>query len=275
MKHCYALATPDLPLKAHVFGLNGDFSENLRQIKDCGYDGADFVTCNPGKLEQHLLAKQVEQLDFIVPMICTGEIVKQEGLELASPDPAVREATVQRFYALIDFASLVGAGVNIGRSRGCIHEGYSREQTDVFALESFEKITAYAEQHHVLLALEPVTRKMINYLNTLDEVLTLTGKIGSPNFGYMLGSQHMVLDEPDLEKTILQSAKNALHIHLVDDNRGPVGTGKIGFDQLIGLIHASGYQGTFSHECSAPGFELRAMRESMKYMQPILSRYYR
>lgn len=273
MKHCYALATPDIPSDAHVFGLNGDFAENLRRIKDCGYDGADLVVCDPRKLDAGAIARKLEQMDLVVPMICTGEIVKREGLELASPDPDIRRTTIQRFHDFIDLASLVGAGVNIGRSRGCIHEGMTKEETDVLALDSFENITAYAEKQGVKLALEPVTKQMVNYLNTLEEVLPLVRQIGSPSFGYMLDTQHMILDEPDPPKTIADYAANALHIHLVDDNRGPVGGGLIHFDEVIRMIHASGYNGTFAHEGYAPGFELEAMHQSMRIMQPIFQKY--
>ncbi|MCD8363382.1 MAG: sugar phosphate isomerase/epimerase [Lachnospiraceae bacterium] len=273
MKHCYALATPDIPPEDHVFGLNGDFTDNLRQIKACGYDGADLVVCDPRKLDALAVAQQIEQMDMIVPMICTGEIVKREGLELTSPDPDIRRATVQRFYDFIDLASLVGSGVNIGRSRGCIHAEMTKAETDALALDSFEKITVYAEKRSVKLALEPVTKQMVNYLNTLEDVLTLVRRIDSPNFGYMLDTQHMILDEPDPARTIMDYASNALHIHLVDDNRGPVGCGLIHFDEVIGMIRASGYNGTFAHEGYAPGFELEAMRQSMRIMKPIFEMY--
>lgn len=274
MRHCYALAAPDLPQDAAIFGLNGDFYENLRIILDCGYDGGDLITCDPGAYSMRMVAAAVERSDFVIPMICTGEIVRREGLELASPDPEIRDATVQRFYAFLDLASIVGAGVNIGRSRGCIHVGYGKKETDDMLLDSLARITRYAERRGVRIALEPVTRQMTNYLNTLDEVLPLVERIGSASLGYMLDTQHVWLDEPDVEGVLQRYARGAMHIHLVDDQRGPVGSGGIDLDRMLRAIVASGYNGTFSHECLAAGYEREAMQASMETMRPLMERYY-
>lgn len=272
MKHCYALAAPDIPLERHVFGLNGDFKKNLRLIKECGYDGADLIVCRPSEFRTLDVVTEFERLDLVMPFVCTGEIVGAEGMELASPDPVIRRNTVERFYEFINLAAELGGGVNIGRSRGCIHKGYSKEQADQFALGSFQCIAEYAQKKQVVLALEPVTKQMTNYINNIEEAMEIVRKVDNPFFGYMLDTQHMYLDEENYIRTISKYAKNSAHIHLADSGRGPVGSGEIDFERMAESIFQSGYDGTFSHEPSAAGVEEDAMYQSMKFMAQIFDR---
>lgn len=125
MKHCYAAATPDFPAGNKVFGLTGDFDNNLRLIKDAGFDGLDLVPLNPSGRDIDRIVRLVQSLDLMVPAVCTGEIVKLEGLSLSDKNHEVRKATVSRFKTFIDLASELGACVNIGRSRGTIASGES------------------------------------------------------------------------------------------------------------------------------------------------------
>lgn len=285
MLHCYSVATPDLPQDPTIFGLSGDFEKNVAAVAECGFDGMDLVVRDVHELDVARVVRAVRSAGLLVPMICTGEIVRRDGLALAAPDSEVRAATVERFRGFIDLAAELASatgfatGVNIGRSRGRIEAGCARSQVDAWALDSFSQLATYAEPRGVRVALEPVTCQMTNYLTTVGEVLPLVQAVGSPSFGYMLDTQHVYLDERDPEAVFREHAARTMHIHVVDANRGigkggALGSGGIDFARALRLIREAGYNGSFSHEAPPLGSPLDDMRRDFALIDPLLHREY-
>lgn len=274
MKHCYSIATPDVPLSRSVFGLNGDFETNLEKIKQAGFDGVELIMCDPEKVNLEQMVSSLKRHNLEAVMISSGEITAIEGLSLSSPDKEIRTKTIQRFGQLAKTAQLLGTNINIGRSRGMLQKGISKEKTDVWLIDSLKAICDDAGPLGVSYALEPVAPQLMNYINTLEETLVYIDRIGYDNISYMLDTQHMYLGEKDMFGVIRHYGKEALHVHLTDSNRNYPGSGEIPFETVIAAFSQAGYEKAFAHESlPVPDME-RCMQYSINHMKPILNKYY-
>lgn len=276
MRHCYALATPEFPDESTVFGLSCDyhdyegFEDNVQRIAEAGYDGVDLVMLDPLDFDQDRVVNILGKYHLSVAAICTGELYAQRGISLSHPNPYQRRTAVNRFNTLSGFAAQVGALLNIGRSRGEYVAGTAKEDTERFAVDAFTAISEYAGALGVQIALEPVNAGMMNFLNTAEEVQAVCTRVGLPNFGYMLDTQHLAWEHDPLQ-VIARFGKDCLHVHLTDTQRTCPGTGEIDFDAMVAAFAAAGYDGAFSHE--SVGMDEDVDR-AMDYMSPIFSRYY-
>lgn len=275
MKHAYSIATPDVDPAAKVFGLSGNFEENLRRIKAAGFEGVELITCRPKDLDMGWLEDCLQRHSLDAVMIATGEIAGAEGLSLSSPDRRTREKTVERFSQFTELAARLGADINIGRSRGTLLPGEEKKTTDRNLVDSFRRISENAAGAGVRYALEPVAPQLMNYINNVEEVMEYIVLTGYDNFSYMLDTQHMFLGEPDPLEVIRRCGKGALHVHLTDSQRNYPGSGEIPFDRFIEAFAKAGYDRAFSHESLPVPDMYTCMERSMAHIKPILERYYR
>ncbi len=273
MKHAYSIATPDVDPAAKVFGLNGDFEENLTRIKTAGFDSVELITCRPKDLDPGRLEDCLRRHGLEAVMIATGEIAGAEGLSLSSPDRLLREKTVARFSEFAELAARLGADINIGRSRGTLLPGEEKKTTDRNLLDSFRRISEAAVDAGVRFALEPVAPQLMNYINNMEEALEYIAQTGCENFSYMLDTQHMFLGEKEPLEVIRRYGKDALHVHLTDSQRQYPGSGEIPFDSYLEAFARAGYDKAFSHESLPVPDMYTCMERSMAYIKPRLDRY--
>ena len=274
MKHVYSMATPDVDPAAKVFGLSGNFEENLDRIKAAGFDGVELITCRPKDLDPGWLEDCLQRRGLNAVMIATGEIAGAEGLSLSSPDREVRQKTVERFSQFAALAARLGADINIGRSRGILLPGEEKKTTDRNLVDSFRRISEDAAGAGVRYALEPVAPQLMNYINHIEEVMEYIERTGYDNFSYMLDTQHMFLGETDPLEVIRCWGKDALHVHLTDSQRNYPGSGEILFDRFIEAFAEAGYDKAFSHESLPVPDMYTCIERSMTHIKPILERYY-
>ena len=69
-----------------------------------------------------------------VSCISTGQVFAALGLYFTHPDTEIRKKVIDVFSGLIYLAKDFGKLVNVGRARGFIAEGQSREEARVFLL---------------------------------------------------------------------------------------------------------------------------------------------
>ena len=109
-----------------------------------GYDGVELMTLNPSELNWKEVKEEAERNNLSVAIVCTGEIFGQLGLSYTDPNEANRKEAISRTKEIIDFASYLGANINIGRIRGQYCKKITREQTEELAVKAFREISDYA-----------------------------------------------------------------------------------------------------------------------------------
>ena len=274
MKLCYQVATPDVKIAPSVTAYQGSLEETFSALARIGYDGAELMTLDPGKLDWKQVKETAGQYGLCIPLVCTGEVFGQLGLSFADPDPAIRKEAVERVCGIIDFAAHLGANINIGRVRGQYRDHVAPESTYQWAVEAFRHISGYAKPKGVQIALESVTIMQTNFINTVAQAAEMVDAVGCDNFRLMLDVFHLNIEEKDLFSTIRDYSKYNIHVHLADNNRRYPGHCGMDFEKVIRTFHDTEYNGAFCTEIFQIPDQEAAAKGAMAHLAPIFQRIY-
>jgi sugar phosphate isomerase/epimerase len=246
MKLSIVLSTHAAQFEAVAF--KGDFEANIAKIAEWGYDGVELAIRDPKLVDIDELDRVISACGLEVPAIGTGQAWGEEGLSFTSDDPAIREAAIERIKSHIPLAKHFDAVVILGLIRGITPEGQTHAQSMGYLVEALQECAAEAAPHNVKYALEPLNRYETDLIHTVDEGLDLIERVGADNFGLLLDTFHMNIEEPIEEESIRQCGNRIFHFHVADSNRWYPGAGHLDFKSLLSVLFSMGYQGYVSGE---------------------------
>ena len=82
-------------------------------------------------------------------------------------------------------------------------------------------------------ALEPLNRYETDLVHTVAEGLELVERVGADNFGLLLDTFHMNIEEPVIEDSIRACGDRIFHFHVADSNRWYPGAGHLDFEAIL------------------------------------------
>lgn len=246
MKLAIVLSTHAAQFQAVAF--KGDFEGNVAKIAGYGYDGVELAIRDPSLVNPAELEQVVKKHGLAVPALGTGQAWGEERLSFTSDDPAVRRAAIDRVKSHIPLAARFNAAVILGLIRGISPAGQSHEQSMAYLVEALQECSAAAAPHGVRYALEPLNRYETDLIHTVQDGLDLIERVGADNFGLLLDTFHMNIEEPSLEESIRLCGPRIFHFHVADSNRWYPGAGHIDFERVLKTLFETGYQGFVSGE---------------------------
>jgi sugar phosphate isomerase/epimerase len=259
MKTAIVLSTHAARFNAVAF--KGDFEANVAKIAAWGYNGVELAIRDPKLVDADALLLVVTQHGLEVPAIGTGQAWGEEGLSFTDPDLDVRTAAIQRVYDHVPLAAQTGAVIIIGLLRGIVKPGVEHEQAYAWLVEALQRCSAAAAAHGVRLVLEPINRYETTLINNVDQGLALIEAVGADNFGLLLDTFHMNIEEPKIEDSIRTAGSHIFHFHVADSNRWYPGAGHIDFGSVMATLRDIGYTGYVSVEAMPmPGADTCAER---------------
>jgi sugar phosphate isomerase/epimerase len=267
MKLSIVLSTHAAQFEAVAF--KGDFESNVAKIANWGYDGVELAIRDPklvdaGELVHVVLARGLE-----VPAIGTGQAWGEEGLSFTDPDPAVRAAAIERIKSHIPLAARFNAVVILGLIRGITPKGQSHQRSMAYLVDALRECAAAAAPEGVRFALEPLNRYETDLIHTVTDGLDLIERVGAGNFGLLLDTFHMNIEDPVIEDAIRACGDRIFHFHVADSNRWHPGAGHLDFKSILDTLFATGYQGYVSGEfMPLPDADTSAQR-SIDYLRRI------
>ena len=265
MKLSIVLSTQPAQFQAATF--KGDLETNLAQIASLGYDGVELAIRDPKLIDLELLDGLVRAHGLCVPAIGTGQAWGEEGLSFTDPDPGVRSDAIERIKSHIPVASHFGAVIIIGLLRGIVKPGIEHSQAMSWLIKALRECSDAAQLHGVRLALEPINRYETTLINNASEGLNLIERVGADNFGLLLDTFHMNIEEADIQASVRACGKYIFHFHVADSNRWYPGAGHLDFASTLEALFATGYQGWISGEFLPKPDAAIAARESIQYLQ--------
>lgn len=227
---------------------SGELDANLAKIAGYGYNGVELAIRDPKLVDMMELEKYLHQYNLIVPAIGTGQAWGEEGLSFTDPDPDIRKAAIQRIQSHIPIAEKLHAVIIIGLVRGILKPGVSYPQAMDWLREALQQCTSVAKDYNVRLALEPINRYETSLINNVTQGMDLISEVNSDNFGLLLDTFHMNIEEPQIEESIQKCGKRIFHFHVADSNRWYPGGGHLDFGAIITSLRDTGYTGFISGE---------------------------
>jgi 5-keto-L-gluconate epimerase len=250
MKLSIVLSTQSAQFQAATF--KGDLETNLARIAGLGYDGVELAIRDPGLVDLDELERLIRRHNLIVPAVGTGQAWGEEGLSFTDPDPSVRRTAIERIKSHVPVAARFKAErpavIIVGLVRGIVKPGVDPAQAMDWLIEALRECSETARPHGIRLALEPINRYETTLINNAAQGLELIGRVGADNFGLLLDTFHMNIEEPNIEDSIKQTGKRIFHFHVADSNRWYPGAGHLDFKSVLKALFATGYAGFVSGE---------------------------
>lgn len=274
MKFCYQVATPDVEVSPAVTAFQGKIIDSLDCLSEMGYDGVEFMTLDPHKLDREKIRLELDKRDMMVSLVCTGEIFGQLGLSYMDKEPERRKEAVRRSKAIVDFAEMLDANINIGRIHGVFRHDVDRETSYSWLLDSLRDLCDYAGPKNVLVALENVTIMQTNCMNTVAETIQTAKDVGRDNCRIMMDVFHMNIEEKDLFQSIHEYAAQTVHVHLADNNRRYPGNCGLDFERILRAFKDAGYDATYTTEIFQIPDQVAAAEGAIRHLSPLFKKVY-
>ncbi|MGQ9500746.1 MAG: 5-keto-L-gluconate epimerase [Anaerolineae bacterium] len=268
MKLSIVLSTHAARFEAVAF--KGGFEANVARIASYGYDGVELAIRDPRLVDAAELEAIVRHHNLEVPAIGTGQAWGEERLSFTSDDPAVRRAAVERVKSHIPLARRLGAVVILGLIRGITPPGQSHAQSMAYLVEALQECASAAAPQGVRFALEPLNRYETDLIHTVEEGLALIERVGAANFGLLLDTFHMNIEEPSLEESIRIAGAHIFHFHVADSNRWYPGAGHLDFASILSALRDTGYTGYVSGEFMPQPDADSSARRALEHLRKVL-----
>jgi len=269
MKLSVVLSTQQTQFQAASF--SGSLAQNIADIAAMGYDGVELAIRDPMLVDLDALEALTRDHGLRVPAIGTGQAWGEEKLSFTDPDLSVRRAAVERIKSHIPLAARFNAVIIIGLVRGIIKPGITHEQGMAWVCEALQECSTAAKPFGVRLALEPINRYETTLVNSVAQGMALIDRVGADNFGLLLDTFHMNIEEPDILQSISTCGDRIFHFHVADSNRWYPGAGHLDFSGILSRLQSTGYDGFVSGEFMPLPDPLTAARENFARLRAILS----
>ncbi len=263
MKLSIVLSTQ--PASFSALAYKGHVEENIKKIKDLGYDGVELAVRNPELLEIGTIQSLLKNHNLSVPAIGTGQAFGEEGLSFTHPDEEIRVKAIQRIKSQVKLAATLDAKVIIGLVRGFSHENIEKSITEKWLIEALRDCAF--ENNLVKLAIEPINRYETDIINTVKSGLELIEKVECENVGLLLDTFHMNIEEPSISESIKLCKERLFHFHIADSNRWYPGAGHINFKEISEVLDQVGYKGFISAEIMPLPNPDIAAEKTIKFMR--------
>jgi len=267
MKLAIVLSTHAAQFKAVAF--TGDFEANVARIASYGYDGVELAIRDPKLVDADELEAVVKKHGLEVPAIGTGQAWGEERLSFTSSDPAVRRAAIERVKSHVPLARRLNAAIILGLLRGITPAGQTHEQSMAYLVEALQECSAVAAAEGVRFALEPLNRYETDLIHTVEQGLDLIQQVGAENFGLLLDTFHMNIEEASMEASIRACGDRIFHFHVADSNRWHPGAGHLDFESVLAALRETGYDGYVSGEFMPVPDADTGARRAIEYLRPM------
>lgn len=268
MKLSIVLSTQSAQFQAATF--KGDLEANLEQIASLGYDGVELAIRDPKLVDMDHLELLLQKSGLRVPAIGTGQAWGEEGLSFTDPNPDIRRLAIERIHSHIPAASRFGAVIIIGLIRGTVQPGVTTSQAATWLVEALRTCCEAGASSGVRFALEPINRYETQLINHAAEGLALIEQVGAPNFGLLLDTFHMNIEEPGIEESIRSCGEHIFHFHVADSNRWYPGAGHLDFSSICRTLLAQHYPGWVSGEFLPKPDPATAAERCHAHLRPLL-----
>ena len=211
-----------------------DYTLTARRVKTAGFDlmeiGANHLY-DMTLRELEALKAVSEELDLGL----TANIGPARKYDLASKDPAVREAGVAYLTEIMKRMDFIGSRSLAGAMYSFWPGDF--EETDKQAawersIPGMREVAKAAEALGVECSLEVLNRFESYILNTCKEGLEYVSRVGSKNVNLLLDTFHMNIEEDNIPDALRLAGGKLGHFHVGEGNRKLPGTGSLPWGEI-------------------------------------------
>lgn len=173
------------------------------------------------------------------------------SLKSVGPD-AVHDQILEYAETAFRRAQQIGIGVIVFGSGGSrrVPEGFSHDQAREQFIELCKALGPIAQRYDVILTIEPLNRREVNFINNLAEGADIVEAVDHPNIMLLADIFHMLVEGEEPEE-IIKYGHLIKHVHVAEkQDRAAPGTNQEDHSGYYQALRQVGYQGLISIECS-------------------------
>lgn len=244
----------DLPIAVNTFVWHSPLSdallaETLPKLAAWGFDAVELPLENPGDWDPGRAADLLAEHGI-------GNVVGAvfgPGRELAAADAGVVEETKAYLRAAVDVAVRQDAPLVIGPMYTSVGRTWRMSGAERAAVltqlrVALAECAAYAGEHGVALAVEPLNRYETSLLTTTAQVMEVIEPLPAEAIGVNLDTYHMNIEERDLDAAFATAGERLLHLQVCGNDRGAPGHDLQDWDAIRRALVAVGYRGMLGIE---------------------------
>ncbi|MCL6218580.1 sugar phosphate isomerase/epimerase family protein [Zunongwangia pacifica] len=228
-----------------ILGIS-DINKLMEKVKSLGLDGVQLS----GDCRQYD-AKEVRDAADLFNL----EIFAIDPFNCEPPEPqqANIETAVAFYKDVIDFAVQVKAPwVSLqGLPKWTINCNTANDCWEML-VHCCKTLDAYAQLKKVKIAYECVNRYESSMIHTAEKGMELIKAVGHRNFGLVLDSFHMHIEEPDPIEALRKAKGLLFSYHISDSNRSGIGRGQVDFVKHHAVLEEIGFEGPIMIEVVIP-----------------------
>lgn len=225
-----------------------DLSGSIRAAAELGFDAVEVFAPGPEAIDADLLRKLLDDHNLKLAAVGTGAGWVIHKLQLCDADAAKRVKAKDFIRSIIDLGGPFGAPAIIGSMQGRWSEEVPRETAFAFFEEALNELGDYAAQQSVPLIYEPLNRYETNLVSRLEDGVALLRRLTTKNVRLLADLFHMNIEETNIAAALQQAGSAVGHVHFVDSNRRPAGSGHLDYAPIIAALKGIGYSGYLSAE---------------------------
>ena len=246
----------------HRYGLElllytGRFTKDdvkyIHHAKELGFDGVEIHLGHPEEIPVEEIKKALKDTG----MEANFAVTLPNEANSISKDPSVRKKALEYFKKCIDTAyAITGGGCCIGGVNYAAwgyFTGTSRTPQEwEWAVKNYKEAAKYAQDKNIVLAVEPVNRFETYFLNTASDSVQFCKDVGEPNVKVHLDTYHMIREEKNFYRAIVDTGDYLGYFHACENERGVPGTGLVPWEEVYKALKDLDYQGWITIESFVP-----------------------
>ncbi len=220
----------------------------LEDIKATGYDGVEIPVFDGTPDDYAAIGKMLDAIGLGRTAISIIPALEQNPL---SDDPDDRKRAVEYLNWVTDCATALGAegiGGPLHQTLGHFSGQPTTEAEFDHAREVHAKAGDHARKNGQVIALEAINRFESYFANTQDDICAYTRSLNHPAIKTMYDTFHANLEERDPVGAFTRNAKDIVHVHISENDRGVPGRGHVPWAETFKAIKDSGYDGWMTIE---------------------------
>jgi D-psicose/D-tagatose/L-ribulose 3-epimerase len=233
----------------------------LEKLKAMGYDGVELpiFDLNPDKFAA--IGLWLDDLG----LERTGVTCRTADDNPISPDPKVRAKGVSNNKLVLDCCQAAGIKILAGpfhSALGLFSGNPPTRDEWKLGVESMRAAAEHAGTCGVTLAVEYLNRFECYLLNSAADTARFIREVEHPNCRMMYDTFHANIEEKSIPEAIRACAKETVHVHISENDRGTPGTGHVHWAETFDTLKETGYDGWMVIE--AFGLALPALAAATK-----------
>jgi D-psicose/D-tagatose/L-ribulose 3-epimerase len=219
----------------------------MERLRKMGYDGVEIPIFDPQPDKYGPLGKRLDSLG----LERTAVTICGKDTNPISPDAAVRKRAVAHLKKALDCCQAAGMELLVGPLYAALGEFTGQGRTEdewSRGVDSLRLVAEHARKLGVGMAMEPLNRFEIYFLNTAEDAARFSAAVGIPGCGTLYDTFHANIEEKSVARALRAAAPALKHVHISENDRSTPGSGGVNWKETFTALREMGYDGWLTIE---------------------------